>query len=376
METGETGPIRLLLVTPSFENNGLGRTYCLWLLARELGWKTKVVGVVGQHVWSPLQDTAFAADCHLLFGLTDSQRQTALREATEWSNAVLAIKPLPESLGVAEAVATRVGRPLLADVDDPDIEYRLSWQPLRRRIRDRVGSGRYRELVRMRALTQALPLTVSNPVLEEWYGGGLIIPHVRAEEPAPRFNSGAAGPVIVRFVGSPKGHKGLPELRRSVEQARAGRDGLDVQLEVTAGAPEDAKSWERWLGQTTFDEGQALVASADIVALPSLGKTWSLAQLPAKLMDAMMHGRAVIASDLAPLRWALGGTGLLVPPGDVLALTDAIRELGAPARREQLGKAAYERALQTFGVRAVAPRFAEHVLSAMTRGTEAVTGLK
>ena len=77
------------------------------------------------------------------------------------------------------------------------------------------------------------------------------------------------------------------------------------------------------------------MATADIIALPSLDVTWAKAQLPAKLMDAMMHGRVVVASDIAPIRWALGEPALLVPAGDVSALVTSLKRLADPELRAQ-----------------------------------------
>jgi glycosyltransferase involved in cell wall biosynthesis len=359
-------PTRILFVTPNFGNNSLGRTYCLWLLAKELGWSTRVVGVNGTSIWGPMQGTPFASDCELLADLTPDEQKRALGELAEWSDVIVAVKPLPTSLGLAAKIVAAVPRPLLVDIDDPDIEYRTSWQPLRRRLRARLN-GRYQELVGLGELARTLPRMVSNPVLQEWYGG-LVIPHVRTEGPRPSPESyDSAGPVTVRFVGSPRGHKGVDVLRRSVAALR----DLNVGLEITADPPPDAKPWEKWLGQTSFEVGQALVASADVIALPSLAKSWAVAQLPAKLMDAMMAGRAVVASDIAPLRWALAGNGLLVAPGDSRALAAALRELCDPVRRQELGSAAYAHAMETFGVRAVAPAFAAHVKAAIESGTNA-----
>ena len=52
-------PTRVLLVTPNFDNNSLGRTYCLWLLCRELGWSPRIVGVRGDRIWLPLAGSDF-----------------------------------------------------------------------------------------------------------------------------------------------------------------------------------------------------------------------------------------------------------------------------------------------------------------------------
>ena len=60
----------------------------------------------------------------------------------------------------------------------------------------------------------------------------------------------------------------------------------------------------------------------------------------------MAHARAVVASDVGGLRDLVvdGETGLLVPPGDVAALREALeRLLGDADLRRRLGAAARER---------------------------------
>jgi glycosyltransferase involved in cell wall biosynthesis len=77
----------------------------------------------------------------------------------------------------------------------------------------------------------------------------------------------------------------------------------------------------------------------------------------------MLAGRAIVASDLPPIRWALGDTGLLAQPGDLDSLTRALQTLRDPAERTRLGALARERALNMFTPASVAPAFAA-VLSA------------
>jgi hypothetical protein len=59
------------------------------------------------------------------------------------------------------------------------------------------------------------------------------------------------------------------------------------------------------------------------------------------------------------MRWALGGTGVLVAPDDRDALTTGLRTLRDPHLRVDLGLAARERALAEFTTSGVAARFAD-----------------
>jgi glycosyltransferase involved in cell wall biosynthesis len=341
----------VVFVTPNFENNSLGRTYSLWLLAERLGWTSSVVGVKGGRIWEPLLGSSFAEQCFLPGAVHD------LREQLRTADVVVAVKPLPSSLGVALRESGPV--PVVLDMDDPDIEVRTAWPPLRQRAIYALRRPRWYWQVRSyRKVARRLPLMVSNPELQRMYGGS-VIPHVREPLPVEPVRSTTAP--VVRFVGSPRGHKGVELLRSAVEALSD--DGFT--LEVTADRPEDGRAWERWVGTTTLEEGERLVRTADVVAIPSLATDWAGAQLPAKLVDAMISGRAIVASDLPPVRWALGDTGLLVPPGDGVGLKRALQRLADPAVRADLGAAARRRALELFSVDAVAPVFAGVVRDAI-----------
>jgi glycosyltransferase involved in cell wall biosynthesis len=354
-----TEPIRrVAFLTPNFDNNSLGRTYCLWLLARELGWETVVAGVKGTAVWSPLAGTAFAADC-LVPEEAGVAAEPAARRAVAGADLVIAVKPLPTSFGLALRLAGDT--PLLLDIDDPDIEVRTVWRTPAERLRRPAYLRRQRELARLGRLARTVPRLVSNPVLQDMYGGD-VVPHVRPRGAEPEL--GASDRPVVRFVGSPRGHKGVDVLRRSI--AALATEGFS--LEVTGPAPADAAPWERWLGTTTLAEGERLVATADVVAIPSLPTAWSPAQLPAKLIDAMMHGRAIVASATGPVAWALGTAGLLVPPGDEQALRGALRRLKDPEERAEYGIAARERAVRRFSVETNAPVFERAAVAALREG--------
>ncbi len=71
-------------------------------------------------------------------------------------------------------------------------------------------------------------------------------------------------------------------------------------------------------------EVRALLAASDLFVLPS-----RLEGLPVAILEAMAGGAAVIATPVGAIADAIvdGETGLLVPPGDVAALADAIGRL-------------------------------------------------
>ena len=90
-----------------------------------------------------------------------------------------------------------------------------------------------------------------------------------------------------------------------------------------------------WVGA---DEVETLLADADILTLPSFSEN-----LPMSVIEGMAAGLAIVATPVGAVEDIItdGETGLLVPPGDVKALADALRRLIEDAAlRHKLGKAA------------------------------------
>jgi len=333
--------MRIAIFTPDITSNSLGRTYCLWLLMRANGWETQVFAPRGGEIWGPLRGGDFAANCR-----TVDEDDPELLAAVEAADLVLAVKPVETSFGRARRLARAVQRPLLLDVDDPDLEAALSWRrPLRRFAKGILKFSAVRKNTELKRLALQADTIVSNPVLQAIYGGP-VVPHVRDDRGfgAPHTSSKPS----IAFVGTNRKHKGVDILREAV----ANRQDLGITLKLTDEAPEDARPWEQWVGMTSFDEGLALVENADVVVIPSKDDGYAHGQLPAKLMDAMLAGRAVIVSDIEPMTWAVGSGGLTVEPSSVSALASALGEVASPDTRTSLGRQARERALALFTVEA------------------------
>lgn len=333
--------IRVWLVSRTASGNGLGRAYALWLVCAHLGWETTVIVPPHERVWDPLaDDVAFVGSLRRVDDLAGADAEV-----------VIALKPLPGSLDVAARLARPRGALLVLDVDDPDWEATYGSSPIgiaRRCVHLAVDrEAWFHPLALRRRAASVRPTLISNPALSRWYGGA-VVPHARRPRPAGRPPE--RGRVLrVAFVGTPWRHKGIDVLRAAAAILP------DVELTITAPAPPDARPHEHWIGTTTLAEGLAVVDDADVVALPSLVDIYALGQLPVKLIDAMMAGRTVIASDLPPMRWALGGTGLLVAPGDARELAGALDRARSSDLRTELGARARERALTMFTPDVIGP---------------------
>ena len=92
---------------------------------------------------------------------------------------------------------------------------------------------------------------------------------------------------------------------------------------------------------------RSVLAETDVVLHPALGGEG----LPKALLEAAAAGRAMIATDVPGNREVVvpGETGLLVPPGDAVALADAMqRAIDAPSDCAQWGAAARDKVVREF----------------------------
>jgi polysaccharide biosynthesis protein PelF len=88
----------------------------------------------------------------------------------------------------------------------------------------------------------------------------------------------------------------------------------------------------------------AAYQSGDVIALSSISEAF-----PYSVVEAMMSGKPVVATDVGGVSEAIGETGILVPPRDPRALADGlIKLLQNTDLRLSLGREGHERAMNFF----------------------------
>jgi glycosyltransferase involved in cell wall biosynthesis len=157
--------------------------------------------------------------------------------------------------------------------------------------------------------------------------------------------------VVVIAVSRLVRHKGYPELLAAMRDVDADLWVVGARLASDHGedlGPLFASSGlgERFKLLGYREDVADLLAAADVFALPSYFEG-----LPMSVIEAMLSGLAVVASDINGPREQVvqGVTGFLVPPGVVAPLAAALARLaGDSALRQRMGQAGRQRAIAHF----------------------------
>jgi phosphatidyl-myo-inositol alpha-mannosyltransferase len=154
------------------------------------------------------------------------------------------------------------------------------------------------------------------------------------------------GSLRILFIGQAVERKGLPVLLRAFE---ALREHVSATLTLVGASPAEIAPMllddrgVRALGKVSEQDKQAELARAEVLCAPSLrGESFGMV-----LTEAFAAATPVVASNIPGYRDVArdGVDGLLVAPGDALALAEALRALALdPARRRAMAAAARERA--------------------------------
>ncbi len=352
--------MKISILAFDLSDNATGRAD---LLARLLAprWSVEVVGPrFGEQIWRPALGGSVP---HAALAVGKARRYP--RFAARWGELVaradgdvlLASKPRPTSYGVALLARRRRRRPLILDIDDWEVGFFRRagrWGTLGRALNLANPNGLPWTWLMERLVGRADAITVASRFLQRRFGGTLI-PHVRDTEAwdparydraAARARLGVSDERLVMFLGTPRGHKGVDDLVDAV-----GVVGGDVKL-VLVGADAAGESGRRWashpwvrlVGEIPFDDVPRYLVAADAVAVPQRATSDTVGQVPAKIFDAMALARPIVSTAVSMIPEILDGCGVLVPPGNVLALATALRRLlDDPESAAELGRRARER---------------------------------
>jgi glycosyltransferase involved in cell wall biosynthesis len=362
--------VKITILSFDLSDNATGRAD---LLARLLAphHRVAVVGPqFGARPWSPVAGGTIAYEAVPARRYPGFLRDIGAVLDRIDGDIVYASKPRPTSYGLALLARRRRRRPLLLDIDDWELGffYRSgAWGRLGRAFNLSNPNGLAWTWLCERLVPAADALTVASRFLKERFGGTLL-PHVRDTDAwnperydaaAARAKLGFGSAPVVMFLGTPRAYKGVDDLVAAV-----GCLGGRVTLALVGVKP-GSDAARRWgaspfvqiIGEIPFDDVPRYLIAADVVAVPQRATTDTVGQVPAKLFDAMALGRPIVATTVSMIPEILDGCGLVVPPGDVDGLADAIRRLvEAPEAAAALGRRARARCIAEYSYTAARAR--------------------
>ena len=349
-------------------NNSFGRAA---LLAQALSGfcDVEVVGPSRRgDIWFPLRQTSFPVKSfdwkRYPFFIPVVPR--ILKEID--GDVILASKLMPTSFGIGLLKKRISGKPLIVDIDDWELGFFYHsgfWGRIGRLLNFSNPNGLPHAWLMERLAGYADAVMVSNRFLQNKFGG-ILVPHCRDTSilDPERFDSeatkeawGLKGKKVLMFLGTPRPHKGIDDLRMALEKI----DDPDAHL-LIAGADDPALvSGAKWAAvrkrvsvfpRMPFENLPEYLAVADILLVPQRQTTDSVGQIPAKLFDAMAMGKPIVATRVSDIKEVLGGCGYLVDPGKPDQLVDAIQHiLDHPEEAQRKGREARERCKRLYDIK-------------------------
>lgn len=358
--------MNVTVLSSDLSDNCLGRAL---VLAKVLAQhhEVQIVGSrFGREIWPPAAERAIpivevagyiwpAYGCSIrrLFGLLEG-------------DVVIAVKPLFPSLGVALLFRRLTGTPVILDIDDDETALSPIPPPFRLPSELLKPDNALTRRAMGRFVKDADAVTVASSVLQRRYGGHLV----RHAKDTKRLYPGAGDGIgwrrrmrlhdvpIILFLGTPRPWKGLEDAAEAVSCLGGG-----AKL-IVVGADESPYSrlvatlpGVLTFGMVAIESIQDILSAADVVIVPQRATPITQTQMPSKLFDAMAMGKAVVATAVADIPAVLGEErGRVVPPGDVPAMTAALRELlGDPGLAARLGEAARSWCVRNASLEAAGP---------------------
>ena len=290
--------------------------------------------------------TSFAGHLAEYLAFTGAAALRLTREHRRRRYAVVQVATLPDFLAFSASALKLAGVPLLLDLHEDmpaffDDRFR---SPALRPLRPLIGG-----LTRVSAAMADAILTVHEPLRELSLARGVAPEKVtvvmnsaddRLFDPArhprrPFLEDGELRLIhhssLQRIYGLPVAVDAVGQLRPEMEaRLDVYGDGPyrpQVEGEITRLSVGDRVTLH---GRVPMDELPGLLASSDVALVPSLPEPYMHYSLSTKLLEAVVMGVPVIASDLATFRSHFSEAAIrYVPGGDASALAAAIGELAA-----------------------------------------------
>ena len=277
----------------------------------------------------------------------------ALRRAT----ADIIVLHEPNPWGVLSCALAKPKAPIVvyfhSEVVRPRLQYTLFYHPVAQAVYSRAA----------RIIVASPPMAEHARALQPYRDRISVIPYgidaaawevtAAVERRAREIRASLADAPLVLFAGRFVRYKGCEVLLRALKEVAAAAvfagDG-PLRFELAALASSLGLSDRvRFPGEVSPEELRALYHAADVFVLPSITRAEAFGFVQ---LEAMVSGTPVISTNLkSGVSWVNqhGVTGLVVEPGDVASLRDALTSLLSDRfTLERFGAAARQRVQQEF----------------------------
>lgn len=352
----------------------------------KLGYKVEILGLLlsGNKVYEPYRTDFEYRTVRTSSFLPNVLRATSRLAEFATGDIMYAFKPNWTTLWPALlASRSEDPSPLLMDVEDHEFWLNTTVGVMRflkdHLYRNLFDAGALRYKLLMYPLAQTIPtaVTVSTRVLQRQFGGKIVLhgpdtDTFRPEERGKatnRFRRDFGLPQdtpLALFAGTPHPHKGLNTVAKALQH-----DAADSYHLVLAGNAEHPTFQQingslegrcHLLGFVPNDKMPQLLEAVDVVPVMQKRNSYTEAQMPAKLLEAMAMAKSVIASDVGDLGRVLGTNaeqkrGWIIEEGNPQRLAQVLRCIienpRKRARREEQARTFVE---ENASVEAVAKR--------------------
>jgi glycosyltransferase involved in cell wall biosynthesis len=278
--------------------------------------------------------------------------QSSLRELLREVRADVALERYSLSSGHTQAAARAWGIPFVLEVNAPLVDEAARYRGL-----DNVDQwrSREREVLGGADLVIAVSTGVKAHVLQTGVDPGRVVMihngvdlagFDRADGKAVRVAHNLENAMVLGFCGSLKPWHGVDALIQVLDALPT-----QIRLLIVGDGPQRADLEKRardlgvagrvvFTGAVAHLQVPGYLAAMDIAAAPYLPQE-NFYFSPLKVLEYLAAGRPVVASDQGDMRVLVGKAGVLVPPGDLALLAEAVRTLAAdPQLRAWMTEAA------------------------------------
>lgn len=321
-------------------HNPAGRVLTLAEAYHRVTPSVEIVGAIfprwGTSLWPPMQGSKIPCHSFIVENEESFFREAVSLVAKHPYDLVHLSKPRFPNFIFGLLYSLIWGAEVIWDVDDEELGFVGAEEPLK--LSEALeGKGRLPPPKKLHSsfwtrltvgqVGRRWQVTVSNPALQQQYGGALL-PHVRDETrftPCASLKSEARrrwsipeNIKVVLFFGTPRKHKGLLETARAVVELQR----EDVWLVIVGDFPDPSLKQElqsiagelcRFIPGQPYEAIPEIVALGDyVILLQEADSLVARFQLPAKLVDALAMGLIVFAHVTPAMQW-LADAGVVIP---------------------------------------------------------------